>query len=115
MLTWDSADSSADDPARLQALARRQARQRMLDIRQRADDFDQARREANAAAALLDLEGGGAPAASAALSQVDAAEQKMEKAGAGDTAQTSFSSLGGVSKMDLDKETGLKDRECFGL
>lgn len=81
----------------------------MLDIRQRADDFDQARREANAAAALLDLEGGGAPSA---LGQVEAAEQRMENAGAGDTAKVSFSSLGAVAEMDLDKETGIKDCGC---
>lgn len=62
----------------------------MLDIRQRAEQFDQARREANAAAALLEMEGGnGAPP------------------GIGSTL------LGDPSKMDMDelnKQTGLKDR-----
>lgn len=79
-----------DDPARLQALARRQARQRMLDIRQRAEQFDQARREANAAAALLEMEGGNAATPGA---DVDMA--------------------GGLSNTDMDelnKTTGLKDR-----
>lgn len=64
----------------------------MLDIRQRAQQFDQARREANAAAALLEMEGGnGAPP------------------GAGGD------SFGNLSQMDMDelnKETGLKDRTC---
>jgi hypothetical protein len=88
----------------------------MLDIRQRANDFDQARREANAAAALLDLEGGGAPASGPAVAALDQAQQKMEEAGPGDTAKTPFSTLGAMdgSKMDLDKETGLKDCKLPG-
>jgi hypothetical protein len=87
----------------------------MLDIRQRADDFDQARREANAAAALLDLEGGGGPTSGPAAAALDQAQQKMENAGPGDTAKTSFADLGEMAgnKMDLDKETGLKDCELF--
>jgi hypothetical protein len=82
-----------DDPARLLALARRQARRRMLDVRQRAQDFDQARREANAAAALLEMEGGAAS---------NGAEQ--DKAIDDATADS----------MDIDpleKTTGLKDRK----
>jgi len=102
----------SDDPSRLQKLARRQARQRMLDIRQRAEDFDQARREANAAAALLDLEGGSASLSGSAAIALSQAEQKMAEAGPGDTVdKKSFSSFGALAggKMDLDKQTGLKD------
>jgi len=48
-----------DDPARIQAIARKRARATMMSVRQKASEFDQARREANAAAALLEMESGG--------------------------------------------------------
>jgi hypothetical protein len=39
----------------------------------------------------------------------------MENAGPGDTAKTPFANLGAMAgnKMDLDKETGLKDCELL--
>lgn len=49
---------SIDDPARIQAIARKRARATMMSVRQKASEFDQARREANAAAALLEMDGG---------------------------------------------------------
>jgi hypothetical protein len=81
----------------------------MLDIRQRAVDFDQARREANAAAALLEMEGGSAAvAASKAFEDV---EERMDEAGSDMLPGDAFVGMSG-DKMDLDllnKETGLKD------
>lgn len=47
----------SDDPAWLQYLARHQVRQRGLKIRRHVVDFNQARRKANAVAALLEMEG----------------------------------------------------------
>ncbi|KAG9056060.1 putative DNA helicase ino80 [Serendipita sp. 407] len=105
-------DFDKDDPERLQALARRRARQRMLEIRRRATDFDQARdqarREANAASALLGIKGGAAsPSASNALED---AEKRMLENGGDQMRNDAFG--GFESQMDidgLDKQTGLKD------
>jgi hypothetical protein len=81
----------------------------MLDIRQRAVDFDQARREANAAAALLEMEGGSA--AAAASMAFEDAEERMDEAGGDKLRGDAFAGMAG-DRMDLDllnKETGLKD------
>ena len=79
----------------------------MIVIRQRAVDFDQARREANAAATLLEIEGGSA--AVVASKAFEDAEKHMDQEDGlqGDP----FSGMTG-ERMDLDllnKETGLKD------
>jgi hypothetical protein len=83
----------------------------MLDIRQRAVDFDQARREANAAAALLEMEGGSAAAAASKV--FDDTEEQMDQAGGDGLRGDAFAGMTG-ERMDLDllnKETGLKDRQ----
>lgn len=84
----------------------------MLEIRRRAVDFDQARREANAAAALLEMEGG--VAATSAAKAFDEAEEKMDEAGGDKLRGDAFAGLvGNKMDVDLNKETGLKDRKYF--
>lgn len=78
----------------------------MLAIRQRAVDFDQARREANAAAALLEMEGG-----TTASATFDDADGKIDDAGG----KKLGAGLGGLGDLDaLNKETGLRDCESLG-